>query len=95
LALAVLATLALVFALSWARPFVVPLLLGIVIAYTLNPLVVWLEAIRIPRIIGTVLVMASVIGALAFGTYALRGEMQSIVEQLPEAAAKLASGLRA
>jgi len=93
LALAVLATLALVFALSWARPFVVPLLLGIVIAYTLNPLVVWLEAIRVPRIVGTVLVMASVIGALAFGTYALRGEMQSIVEQLPEAAAKLASGL--
>jgi len=93
LALGILAALALVFALSWARPFVVPLLLGIVITYTLNPLVVWLEAIKIPRVVGTFIVMASVIGALAFGTYALRGEMQSIVEQLPEAAAKLASGL--
>jgi predicted PurR-regulated permease PerM len=93
LALGILATLALVFALSWARPFVVPLLLGIVIAYTLNPLVVWLEAIKVPRVAGTFIVMAGVIGALVFGTYALRGEMQSIIEQLPEAAAKLASGL--
>ena len=48
LALGVLATLAVVFALSWSRPFVVPLLLGIVIAYTLNPVVVWLEAIIVP-----------------------------------------------
>ena len=75
------------------RPFVVPLLLGIVIAYTLNPLVAWLEAIRIPRVVGTVIVMASVIGALVLGTYSLRGQMQAIIEQLPEAATKFATGL--
>src|SRR5687767_2058398 len=63
LALGVLAALALVFALSWAQTFLVPLLLGIVIAYTLNPLVVWLEAIKIPRVAGTIIIMASVIGA--------------------------------
>ena len=88
-ALGVLAALALIFALSWAERFLVPLMLGIVIAYTLNPLVAWLEAIRIPRVAGTVLVMASVIGALVLGTYALRGEMQTIIAQLPEAAAKV------
>ena len=88
-ALGVLAALALIFALSWAERFLVPLMLGIVIAYTLNPLVAWLEAIRIPRVAGTILVMASVIGALVLGTYALRGEMQTIIAQLPEAAAKV------
>jgi predicted PurR-regulated permease PerM len=93
LALGILAALALVFALSWAQSFLVPLLLGIVITYTLNPLVAWLEAIRIPRVAGTVIVMASVIGALAFGTYSLRGQVQSIIEQLPAAATKLANGL--
>ncbi len=93
LALGVLAVLAVVFALSWAQAFVVPLLLGIVIAYTLNPLVAWLEAIRIPRLVGTVVVMASVIGALVLGAYALRDEMQTIVEQLPAAATKFATGL--
>lgn len=63
LALRILAALASVFALSWAQAFVVPLLLGIVLSYTLNPLVAWLEAIRIPRVAGTIIVMASVIGA--------------------------------
>jgi predicted PurR-regulated permease PerM len=92
-ALGILAALATVFALSWAQGFVVPLLLGIVISYTLNPLVTWLEAIRIPRVAGTIIVMAGVIGALVFGTYSLRGEVQTIIEQLPEAAAKVASGL--
>lgn len=93
LALGILAALALVFALSWARPFVVPLLLGIVIAYTLNPLVAWLEAIKVPRVAGTVIVMAGVIGAIVLGTYSLRGEMQTIIEQLPEAATKLSSAV--
>ena len=93
LALGVLAALALIFALSWAEKFLVPLLLGIVIAYTLNPLVAWLEAIRIPRVVGTVVVMASVIGALMLGTYSLRGEMQTIVEQLPEAASKITTAV--
>jgi predicted PurR-regulated permease PerM len=72
---------------------VVPLLLGIVISYTLNPLVAWLEAIKIPRVAGTVIVMASVIGALVLGAYSLRGEVQTIIEQLPEAATKFTTGL--
>src|ERR1700693_4778178 len=93
LALGILAALASVLALSWAQGFVVPLLLGIVISYTLNPLVAWLEAIKIPRVAGTVMVMASVIGALVLGAYSLRGEMQTIIEQLPEAATKFAAGL--
>jgi len=93
LALGILAALATILALSWAQGFVVPLLLGIIISYTLNPLVGWLEAIRIPRVAGTVIVMASVIGALVLGTYSLRGEVQTIIEQLPEAATKLATGI--
>ncbi len=93
LSLVVLAALAVIFALSWAQAFVVPLLLGIVIAYTLNPLVAWLEAIRIPRAVGTVVVMAGVIAAAVLGTYSLRGQMQTIVEQLPAAATKFANGL--
>ena len=57
LALGILAVLASVFALSWAQAFFVPLLLGIVLSYTLSPLVAWLEAIRIPRVVGTTVVM--------------------------------------
>jgi predicted PurR-regulated permease PerM len=93
-ALGILAALASTFALSWAQDFLVPLLFGIVIAYTLNPLVGWLEAIKIPRAVATVIVMTSVIGALAFGTYSLRGQMQTIIKQLPDAATQFADGLK-
>ena len=93
LALGVLSVLATIFTLSWAQAFVVPLLLGIVISYTLSPLVAWLEAIRIPRVVGTVFVMASVIGALVLSGYSLRGQMQTIIEQLPQAATKFATGI--
>ena len=93
LALGIIAALASVLALSWAQVFLVPLLLGIIISYTLNPLVAWLEAIRIPRVVGTVIVMGSVLGALVLGTYSLRGQVQTIIEQLPEVATKFASGL--
>ena len=85
-ALTILAAIAVVGALEFAQAFFVSLLLGILAAYTLNPLVAGLERMRIPRLAGTVLVMASVLGALAFGGYALRGQGQAIIEQLPEAA---------
>jgi predicted PurR-regulated permease PerM len=93
MALGILATLASVFALSWAQTFLVPLLLGVVISYTLNPLVAWLEAIKLPRVVGTVIVMTSVIIALVFGAYSLRGQMQTIIEQLPEAATEVSTAL--
>ena len=89
----ILATLASVYALSWAQGFLVPLLLGIVISYTLTPLVAWLEAIKIPRVVGTVIVMAGVLCAVGLGAYSLRGQMQTIIEQLPDAATKFAAGL--
>jgi predicted PurR-regulated permease PerM len=92
-ALAIIAGLGLVYTLSWAEDFLVPLLIGIVVSYALSPLVTWLEAIRIPRAIGAVVVIASVIGMLGVGTYSLRGQMQTIIEGLPNAATRVADGL--
>lgn len=93
LALVILTTIAVVFALEWAQSFLIPLLLGILLAYTLNTLVIWLERIKIHRVAGASLVIVIVVGALVFGTYSLRGPMQTIIEQLPEAASKLAASL--
>lgn len=93
LALSLLALIAVVFALDWAQAFVISLLLGILIAYALNPPVVWLERIRIPRAAATFIVMLAVLGAFGLAGYSLRGQMQAIVEQLPEAASKFSAGL--
>ena len=92
-ALSILAAIAVVFALEWAQSFVISLLLGILFSYTLNPLVVWLERIRIPRVVGTGIVMVGVVCALVLGTYSLRGQMQTILDQLPEAVSKFSAGL--
>lgn len=93
LALIILATVAVIFVLEWAQSLVISLLLGILFAYTLNPLVVWLQRLHIPRVVGTTIVMTGVVCALALGTYALRGQMQTILDQLPEAATRLSSSL--
>jgi predicted PurR-regulated permease PerM len=92
-ALGIMATVALIFALDWAQPFLITLLLGILFAYTLNPLVVWLERIKIPRVVGASVVMLAVICAIGFGAYTLRGQAQRILAQLPETASKLSTGL--
>jgi len=92
-ALTVLAAVAAVCALYLAQSFFVSLLLGILIAYTLNPLVVYLERIRIPRVAATVIVLAGVIGTFGVGAYSLRGQAQTIIEQLPEAARTFSTAL--
>lgn len=93
LALTVLATIAVIFVLDWAQNFAISLLLGILFAYTLNPLVAWLQRMHIPRGAGSSLVMLGVVGALALGSYSLREQVQTIVGQLPEAASKLTARL--
>ncbi|MDP2832869.1 MAG: AI-2E family transporter [Pseudomonadota bacterium] len=93
LALIILATVAVIFALDWAQSFVISLLLGVLFAYTLNPLVVWLQRLHIPRVVGTSMVMLGVVCALVVGSYALRGQMQGILEQLPAAVGKLSASL--
>jgi len=89
-ALGIIATVCFVFALQWAQKFLIPVVFAIFIAYTLNPLVAWLEKIRIPRIVG-----ASVVtGLILFGSLVMmervQGEFESIVEEMPAATHKLA-----
>ena len=92
-ALSILAAIAVVFALEWAQAFLISLLLGVLLAYTLNPAVACLERIRIPRVAASIIVMLSAMGAIALGAYSLRGQVQTVVGQLPEAASKFAAGL--
>jgi predicted PurR-regulated permease PerM len=94
LAVAIVTAVVVVFALQWAEKFFIPLLLGIIIAYTLNPLVVWLERIKIPRVVGTSIVMLVVLCGGAFVTISLRDQIQTILDQLPAAASKLSVALR-
>jgi predicted PurR-regulated permease PerM len=83
LSLGILATIASVFALQWAQKFFVPLLLGIFIAYTLNPVVLWLERHYVKRVIGATLVTAIILGAMGGTLYRLQDEFFNIIDELP------------
>ena len=52
IALGLIAAIAVVFALQWGQRFFIPLVFSVIASYTLNPLVVWLERIRIARALG-------------------------------------------
>jgi predicted PurR-regulated permease PerM len=83
LSLGILATIACVFALQWAQKFFVPLLLGIFIAYTLNPVVRWLERWHVRRVIGATLVTVLILGAMGGTLYRLQDEFFNIIDELP------------
>lgn len=94
LCLAILAGVAVVFALSAADNFFIPLLFGIFIAYTLNPVVVWLERMRVPRILGTTFVIVALVSGGLYMANDLKDEFTSIVVTMPTAAHKLVRAIQ-
>jgi len=83
LSLGIIATVAFVFALQWAKNFFVPLLLGIFIAYTLSPVVRWLERWHIKRAIGATLVTGLILAGMALTVQRVQGEFFNIIDELP------------
>src|SRR3546814_4881744 len=91
LALTTLATVAFVFALQWAQEFFIPLILGILIAYSLNPVVSWLERIRLPRVVAVSTVMLALCGSSARVATSVYNETQSIMDELDRKSTRLNS----
>lgn len=89
LAVGMLGLIALVASLYLARGFFVPLLIGILASYALHPLVDRLEAFRVPRSIGSVLVLALVVGSFSWIGFSVSDDAEALIEKLPEAARKL------
>ena len=89
LALTILAGIAVIAALYFARAFFVPLLIGILASYTLRPLVEGLNRLRIPQAVAAALVMAVLVGGGSWIGYSLSGEATIVIEKLPDAARKL------
>ena len=88
-AIGIIATVAFLWALQWAEKFLVPLLLGIFIAYTLSPLVGWLERRRLPRSVAATLVTVAILGVLGGVAYRVQDEIINIVDELPAITHKL------
>ena len=88
-ALGILAFIAAVAALYFARGFFIPLLIGILATYALSPLADGLARWRVPRVIGAAVVLALLVGATSWVAVSLRDQADAMIAKLPEAARKL------
>jgi predicted PurR-regulated permease PerM len=95
LALTLLTSIALVVALQWSQPVLIPVVIGVLLAYALEPFVTALARAKVPRSIGAGIVLLLFGGMLAGGVYGLSGQALQIVRQVPEASQRLRERFRA
>ncbi|MBT9596680.1 MAG: AI-2E family transporter, partial [Vitreoscilla sp.] len=91
--LAIIAILASVYALHWAAAVVVPLLLGVMGSYALEPVVRRMVQVGLPRMVSAVLLVVGGLVGMAGTSYTLSDDAASIIESLPGAAQKLRRAL--
>jgi predicted PurR-regulated permease PerM len=92
--LAVLAVIALVAVLHFARGFFVPVLIGVLMSYALRPVVDVLCSVHVPRAIAAALVLVLLVSGTGWMVQSLADEAVVALEKLPEAARKLRQVLR-
>ena len=88
-ALTVLAGLAIVMMLQYAQAMIIPIVLGVLISYALEPMVAWFERRHIPRTLSAAVVLITLVVSGGWLLYSLRSQASAIVEQLPQAAKRL------
>jgi predicted PurR-regulated permease PerM len=80
----IVAVVAVLWFLQTARSLLIPIALGMLISYALEPIVGWLERVRVPRMIGAGMVMLVLLGLGAFAGYALYDDAINLIETMPE-----------
>jgi predicted PurR-regulated permease PerM len=92
--LTLIAAAATMYVLHWAREMFIPIVVGILISYALEPVVAWLTRMKLPRPLAAAAVVLSLTGSFAYTGYMLSGNAAAVVAELPEAAIKLRDSLR-
>jgi len=80
--------------LQFMQPVLIPLVLGALLFYALDPAVDWFERHHLPRAIGAALMLLVVLGACGALAYSLQGQALTVIDELPTGARKLAASLR-
>jgi predicted PurR-regulated permease PerM len=86
---------AVIFFLDYAQPFLISMLLGTLIALTLNPVINWLETFKINRLVGSTFIITLLVFMVGLGSIGLSGQVESIINQLPDASKKISSVFKA
>jgi len=92
--LVILAVLASLFVLHWAKAVFIPVMLGLLFSYALSPVVNWLELKRVPRWLSAAVLLLAILGAIGSTAYSLRDEASQLLESLPLAAQKFRQAVK-
>ena len=92
--LTVLAVSATILMLNFAQDVIIPFVISALMFYALDPMVGFLQRLKIPRLVGSGLVLVSLTGAVGAGAWALQPQAVAVLEQLPEAARRVRASLR-
>ena len=85
----VIASLLGLYALRWAAPIVIPVLMGLLFSYALTPLVDRIVRLGVPRALGSAVVIVALVGGVAWGAWSLTDQANNLIESLPSAAQKV------
>ena len=93
--LAVLAVLASVLMLHWAKAVLVPIALAVFLSYLFTPSVRWLKRrAKLPNAAGAALVLGAAVGGIVAAGIALEPQARKLLDIVPEAARKLDREIR-
>ena len=93
-AIVVVAVLAVMYTLYFARTFLIPIAFAILLDFLLSPAVRLLERLRIPHWLGAAIVVLSLLGVTVLGVYRLSGPVQTWMADLPKTLSKAQSELQ-
>jgi predicted PurR-regulated permease PerM len=88
-ALTVLTVLASILVLRYAQAMIIPIVLGVLLSYALEPFVASLTRWHLPRPLAAAIVLVTLAGTGGLLLYTLRTQAAAIVEKLPEGARRL------
>jgi predicted PurR-regulated permease PerM len=87
-ALVILAVLAVLYTLYFARTFLIPIAISSLLAFVLSPAVRFLTRLRIPEWLGAAIVVLSLVGVIVLSAYQLAGPVQAWTAEAPATLAK-------
>jgi predicted PurR-regulated permease PerM len=86
--------LAVLYTLYFARAFLLPIVLAVLLDFLLSPIIRTLKRLRIPEPLGAALVLLGLLGAVGAGAYSLAEPARAWVAKAPASMAKVQSRLR-
>ena len=93
--LAVLALIAVIGLLYFARAVFIPITIAVLASYALTPVVDWLEKrVRLPKALGAGVTLIAILVGLGLGLESLQSQAIQVLDIVPRATAKFSAALR-